>query len=506
MGLLAVVLILVLLTFNLVAYRTQYNSIESALEYALETGPEGMIVPNIGESRDSDLEGSLDEPDMDSEGSTDDSVEGAIDSSLGDLDPSIPVYCISITSDGQVKAASTNASMSSELVAEAIAAISEEDSTSGELSELGLMYSVSEVQGELRIAFADSDSLHDDAKTRLLFSILVGVIVLGILYFISLWLSKYALKPVEEAWDGQQRFIADASHELKTPLTVILANNEIIKAHPDSTVAEQQRWIDSTDEEALRMQGLVKDLLVLAQTEPDNIQTFRSNMNMEVLDFSLLVEMNILQFEAVAFDKGVRIEDDIEEGLMVEGDEEKFDRVVRVLLDNACKYAALPENVAGMEETSDSVSEEAMLLGGLPLSSDDSRDDDESTTESSPEGSGIGDMEPGFDEEIPDDEFADLLESGDLQVSDKVVMVKLFKEKSSCILTVNNGGEPIPPEDLPHIFEKFFRGDKARSSKSEGYGLGLSIAKNIVEGCGGSIYVDSDAIHGTTFTVKLPLV
>lgn len=500
MGLLTVVLVIVLLAFNLVAYHSQYNSIESALEYALETGPEGMIVPNIGGVQDMDRDEFAD-PGDDSEDS-DDSVDDALDSSLGNIDTSIPVYCVSITSDGQVKAASTNASMSAELVSEAIAAIAEDGSSSGELSDLGLMYSVDEVQGELRIAFADSESLHDDATTRFLFSVLVGIIVLGILFVISLWLSRYALKPVEEAWDGQQRFIADASHELKTPLTVILANNEIIKAHPDSTVAEQQRWIDSTDEEAMRMQGLVKDLLVLAQTEPDNIQTFRSNMNMEVLDFSSLVEMNILQFEAVAFDKGVQIEEDVQEGLMVEGDEEKFNRVIRVLLDNACKYASTPgedgedeRNDAGVGETvsveddaaaTDSTQEMPALLVAGGSDEVDAEDADSS---------GI----------VDDDELAELLESGMLPDSDKVVMVKLRKEKSSCILTVNNKGDPIPPEDLPHIFEKFFRGDKARSSKSEGYGLGLSIAKNIVEGCGGSIYVDSDVVHGTTFTVKLPL-
>ncbi len=280
---------------------------------------------------------------------------------------------------------------------------------------------------------------------------------------------------MRRAWDGQQRFIADASHELKTPLTVILANNDIVLAHPDSTVEEQRRWIEATNDEAERMQGLVKDLLVLAQTEPDNIQTFRANLQMETLDFSSIVEMDILQFEAVAFDKGIEMEEHVEEGLMVKADSDKLERVVRVLLDNACKYASCGSDDAEAEATAEAATEAGVEPSTL--------------------------REAGSLVAGPNGFVAPAVFS----TRTNYVKVDLHREKSQGVLVVNNGGDPISPEDLPHVFEKFYRSDKARTGKTEGHGLGLSIAKNIVEGFGGTIEVESNIFDGTTFTVRLPL-
>lgn len=546
MALLTVVLITVLLIFNVVSYNSQYTSTMSALNSALIAGPSSLNVPRIGGFDDDTTSGTnpsnsssqSQQPQTPSSGPNADtsqseekndsgntdmglSIEDELSKGISTSDTSIPVYCVSIATDGTIKASSKNTYMSKTLVADAIDEIWQTGKTSGELTNTGLLFSMIEYKNELRIAFADASDLHSDTFARIIFSLLVGAGTLGVLFLICLWLSRFTLNPVRKAWDGQQRFIADASHELKTPLTVILANNDIVLSHSDTTVEEQRRWIESTSEEAERMQGLVKDLLVLAQTEPDNIQTFRANLQLEVLDFSSIVEMDILQFEAVAFDKGVEMEEQIEEGLMVRADSDKLERVVRVLLDNACKYAASARDKANAELGEDIAS--AAYADSLYDENMQGEGDLYDVSDSS-EGAGVGeDTNFAFESETlaneaevsepSSEETGALIASPNGLVAPAVfttrsnyVKVQLYREKSYGILTVNNGGDPISPKDLPHVFEKFYRSDKARTGKTEGYGLGLSIAKNIVEGFGGTIEVDSNIFDGTTFTVRLPLV
>lgn len=94
---------------------------------------------------------------------------------------------------------------------------------------------------------------------------LVSIVALGAFFLISLFLSRWATRPVERAWRQQQQFVADASHELKTPLTVIIANDSLLRSQPQATVESQMKWIESTDTEAHLMQGLVNDMLYLAR-------------------------------------------------------------------------------------------------------------------------------------------------------------------------------------------------------------------------------------------------
>jgi signal transduction histidine kinase len=89
-------------------------------------------------------------------------------------------------------------------------------------------------------------------------------------------------------------------------------------------------------------------------------------------------------------------------------------------------------------------------------------------------------------------------------VSTGTVSLTLASQKGRAVVQVSDSGSGIPPEDLPHIFDRFYRVDKARSHAQGGAGLGLAIAKWIVEGHGGSIRVDSQADEGTTFTIELP--
>lgn len=165
---------------------------------------------------------------------------------------------------------------------------------------------------------------------------LVWIAAMIALFLINLAFSRWALRPVQTAWQQQARFLADASHELKTPLTVILANNSILMDNPDKTVASQSQWVESTQTEAARMQELVNDLLFLAKPH-ESAQTRRTDLAR--LDFSELVEGDLLQFESVAFERGISIEADIQPALMVEGDAARLHRLTSTLFDNACKYA-----------------------------------------------------------------------------------------------------------------------------------------------------------------------
>ena len=252
-------------------------------------------------------------------------------------------------------------------------------------------------------------------------------VALVALFGISWWLSSWALRPVERAWEQQRRFVADASHELKTPLAVILANTQILLSH-EGVSDDAMRWVESTNDEAGHMKALVGDLLQLARSDETVAGETTGAFRKEPVDLSEMVEAAALEFDAIAFERGCLIQEDVTEGITVSGDAEWLTRLVRILIDNACKYA------------------------------------ERETT----------------------------------------VDVVLREESGHAHLTVHNVGNPIDAEDLPHVFERFYRSDKAREREAEGgFGLGLAIAKGIVDAHGGKITASSSEAEGTTFAVTL---
>lgn len=338
----------------------------------------------------------------------------------------IPVFCVSLTEDGQVDAvyAQDSVSVSDQVLEEAVSQALESGTREGILNRLGLRYLVETgPDGKTRIAFADRSWERQNLQGLLLTSLLVGIGALLGFFLISLFLSKLATRPVEKAWEQQRQFVADASHELKTPLTVILANSGILLSHREDTVGAQVKWIEYIQEEARRMKGLVEDMLFLAKSDAARLPATRLPV-----DMSELTEGCLLPFESVAFEAGVTLESDIRPGLYVNGDEGQLRRLVYILLDNACKYAG---------------------SGGA-------------------------------------------------------VAVVLSRTSDRLKLTVRNTGPAIPPEHLEHLFERFYRSDSARTREAGGYGLGLAIAKAIVQSHRGQISVASSEAEGTVFTVLLP--
>ena len=139
---------------------------------------------------------------------------------------------------------------------------------------------------------------------------------------------------MEKAWAQQRQFVSDASHELKTPLTVILTNAELLQ-QPDTEPQTRKTCEDSILTMSHQMRALVEDLLELARNDNG-----KSKMVPETLDFSALVEDGMLPFEAVFYERGLTLESDIQPGITLTGSRQHLEQVLDILLDNARKYAS----------------------------------------------------------------------------------------------------------------------------------------------------------------------
>lgn len=205
----------------------------------------------------------------------------------------------------------------------------------GFLQSSGLYYKKITLKDDsVYFAFADQGVV--DNGTYLSRSLIVVGIVIELLVLALAWaFSRWALRPIQRAWDSQQQFIADASHEMKTPLTVIMANASIALKKPQATIAEQSQWIEGIQDEAQNMEHLVLDMLALAQ--PENAPTQKDAQ--ENVNLSEMTERASLQFEALAFERGVILDQSIEPNITVAGDPAKLQRLIGTLIDNACKYA-----------------------------------------------------------------------------------------------------------------------------------------------------------------------
>ncbi len=301
-----------------------------------------------------------------------------------------------------------------------LSACMEKPEAEGMLPEYNLRYLRRDKGLYSRAAFVDM-SMEIAALREMLASwLLTALASLLPLFGVSVLLSQWAVGPVERAWKQQRQFLSDASHELKTPLTVILSNAGMLE---ETDLPDRPRqWAENILSESRRMKTLVEEMLALARA--DNAakpEPFGE------ISLSGVAEDCALAFEPVAFEAGKPLESALAPGVTVLGDGEKLRRLISVLLDNAIKYGAEG--------------------GTLRLS----------------------------------------LEAGDRQAK----------------LTVTNPGEPIPPEVLPHLFERFYRGDASRGERP-GFGLGLSIAGAIAREHRGTLKAQSGP-EGTSFLFTMPL-
>lgn len=295
-------------------------------------------------------------------------------------------------------------------------------SQDGKIPEYALRYHWDQsISGLQTIMFVDISSQNAALTALVQGSVLIGIASVLVFLLISIILAFWAVKPVEKAWAQQRQFVSDASHELKTPLSVIMSNAELLQ-DPDYDPQSKVQFADSIVTMSYRMRELVEGLLELARA--DNGQTQKS---FQRLALSQLVEEALLPFEPVLYEKQLTLESSIEQGIFLTGSAAHLQQVLGILLDNAGKYAT-----------------------------------------------------PG------------------------VITVKLQRQsRNSCLLSVANPGEPIPETELEKIFDRFYRADTARTGNGS-FGLGLSIAKSIVDNHKGKIWAQSNQT-GNCFYVQLPI-
>lgn len=226
-----------------------------------------------------------------------------------------------------------------------------------------------------------------------------------IAYLLAVWgiaqlISKWLIRPVAESFEKQKQFIADASHELKTPLAVILSSAEAMERNPDN------KWLKNIETETDRMNRLIGDLLELTRSEQIKLPLSRVNL-------SFIAEKECLIQEARIYEKGLTLNVDLEPDVEVIGNADSLSQVLGILLDNAISHAR------------------------------------------------------------------------------SEIRIKVRKQGSQSICFVENNGRPIPLEMQKRIFERFVREDTSRNRSDNRFGLGLAIAKNLMNQNQGTIKVQT---------------
>lgn len=280
-----------------------------------------------------------------------------------------------------------------------------------------LVYLKADKGGYLLISFMDNTRMNENTNTLLRYTMLFGGMVLVLFFFLSVFLAKRIVEPLEKSYEKQKQFISDAGHELKTPISIVSANAEIL-----SRELGDNQWLSNIRYENERMGILVGQLLTLARTQS-------ASMEPEKIDFSRLTAGETLPFESVAFEQNRILNSEISEGILIEGNSAQLKQLVSILLDNALEHG---------------------------------EDDGE-------------------------------------------IRLTLKKERQMAQLSVVNPSKPIPKEQMAQLFERFYRVDTVRNGKEGHYGLGLSIAKEVVQAHKGQIRVFCE--NGfVEFRVEIPML
>jgi len=269
---------------------------------------------------------------------------------------------------------------------------------------------------------------------KLLHRLLMLLILLAILFvfiacFIGWLMSRKAMVPIVQSYNRQREFVGDASHELRTPLSVLLASVNALELELGQDAPSfARRTLSNMKDELRRMARMVQDLLVLARSDSDELELVKRDF-----DFRPIAEKTIQSIRRLKAAKGIRMELEGPDEIVLNGDPEKLRQVLTILLDNAVKFT--------------------------------------------PRGGEV-----------------------------RVLLSNRDKEgRPAFHLSVADTGVGIRPEDAERIFDRFYRADKSRTRGPGGHGLGLSIAKWIVEAHHGRIALLSEEGKGSIFNVDIPV-
>lgn len=282
-------------------------------------------------------------------------------------------------------------------------------------------YGIKNINDKKLIVFINCYQVLTTLKNLRNLTIVIGLFSLLILLILIISLSNKAIQPYIDNIERQRQFIADAGHEIKTPLSVISANIEVL----EMTKGEDD-WTKSIKGQIIRLDNLIKHLLAL--TKMDYVS--KADENASQINYSELVKKMCIDFKGLASSKGTAIESNINDEIFILGKHDKIEQLLSLLLENSTKY----------------------------------------TTKNTP------------------------------------IKVSLKNNKKNSILRISNQCTGLEKNKLDNLFERFYRGDISHNNCIEGYGIGLSVAKAIVEAHNGKINAslnDTDTI--ITFEVRLPL-
>ena len=260
------------------------------------------------------------------------------------------------------------------------------------------------------LVIMDNTKINSELQSHLISNMLIFILCEIVIFIITYLITKWIITPVKESFEKQKIFVADASHELKTPLSVMIASADAYFNDKD------EKWVHNIKNESERMVKLVTELLDLAKTEQD--------MLLNENNLSNIIESSVLTFESLFYEKNIKLKYNIEKDIKMLCNENLIIELVNILVDNAIRHCSKKGKV----------------------------------------------------------------------------IVNLTHKNKQIILEVKNTGLPIKNEDEEKIFERFYKVDTSRNRNSNNYGLGLAIAKNIVEGHNGIIKAHSTADY-TTFSV-----
>lgn len=179
------------------------------------------------------------------------------------------------------------------------------------------------------LTITDNSQTNSKLQRQLVISFFTLFLIEVLAFIISKKLTSWIIKPVEESFEKQKQFIADASHELKTPLSVIMASSDALESD-----MSEKKWLDNIKSESERMNKLITSLLDLAKSEE-----YDDTLTLENINLSKLVETSVLSFEGVMFEKGLTLDYDIEKDVYIESDSDKVKQLVAILVDNAIHHA-----------------------------------------------------------------------------------------------------------------------------------------------------------------------
>ena len=201
----------------------------------------------------------------------------------------------------------------------------------------------------------DNTIMQESMTTLFRYTLVFGSIAIIALFFVAVYLARRIVKPLEESYQKQTQFISDAGHELKTPVSVVNANAELL-----AKKIGNNQWLANIQYENERMGKLVGQLLELARTENVTVKT-------EHLDFSHLVGGEALPFESLVFEKGLLLNCDIENSLIVNGNSIQLKQLVSILLDNAIHHGSGGKEVTLQLKKEHSSAKLSVINDGNPI-------------------------------------------------------------------------------------------------------------------------------------------